>query len=384
MVSKRKTVAFCIPNMIIGGVETVFCSTIDELSNSSDLKIQIITHAQIREPLYADWLKMHPELSVYVYYPLCNWFEDIAPRCRGILKPLRKIAFSLYKKYRRAVVFLSRRFINVDIFIDYKTMEFFKELRHFKQPKIGWIHANIDYIQENALDDRLHIYDKLICLTNDFANDFRKEYPELSEKIWRIYNPINKKSILKSEKKAFRPNSANYFVQVSRLDAKQKDIKTLLDAFELFYIKNNQPDVDLFIVGDGPRAHHLKQISKKLSSYKKIHFVGATTNPYGYMSGAMANILSTNYEGLPTVLLEAQVCGTINISANCKYGPSEILENGKSGLLFPVGNAEILSNLMQDVYLGKIDKQKIIKTAEAGLTRFTPSIIANQILEVLK
>ncbi len=82
-------VAFCVPNMIIGGVETVFFNTINELAKNPKLDVIIITHAQIREPLYANWLKSYPKKSVYVYYPLCNWFEDLAPKCRGILKPIR-------------------------------------------------------------------------------------------------------------------------------------------------------------------------------------------------------------------------------------------------------------------------------------------------------
>ena len=88
----KTKVILCIPNMVIGGVETVFVNTINELSKCPDLSIKIVTHAKIREHLYTDWLKTHPEIPAYVYYPLCNWFEDMQKYCNIFpLKPLRKI-----------------------------------------------------------------------------------------------------------------------------------------------------------------------------------------------------------------------------------------------------------------------------------------------------
>ena len=57
-------------------------------------------------------------------------------------------------------------------------------------------------------------------------------------------------------------------------------------------------------------------------------------------------ILSTKFEGLPTVLIEALTVNDNVISADCKSGPSEILDNGKYGYLFPIGDAKQLAELI--------------------------------------
>ena len=77
IVMAKTKIAICIPNMILGGVESVFCRTLDELLNVPDLEIVVLTHAKITEPLYLDWFKAHPETCVRTYYPLQHVFERL-------------------------------------------------------------------------------------------------------------------------------------------------------------------------------------------------------------------------------------------------------------------------------------------------------------------
>lgn len=381
MKTKKQTkIAFCIPNMIIGGVETVFVNTINELLNEPNLEIQIITHAKIREPLYTDWLKTHPELSVYVYYPLCNWFEDMAPRCHGVLKPLRQIAFSLYKKYRRAVVFLSRRFKNIDIFIDYKNMEFFKELKYFSQYKIAWLHSAPSYFEKNGSFSRLPQYDKIIAITDEFIDEFREMYPKYKDKIVRIYNAIDINAIRKQAAETMMP-AGKYFAHTSRLVA-GKDIKTLLKAFDMFW--KSHMDVNLYIVGDGDMANEFKKYASMLESNRNIVFMGSMSNPYGVMKGAIANILSSEYEGFGMVVVESMALSVPVISSNYKTGSKEILENGKAGMLFNIGNAKQLTKCMEKIVSDTDLSKRIVAQATRSLDRFDPGVIAKQIVWGLK
>ena len=71
----KKRIAFCVPTMIIGGVETVLVNTVEKLLECDDLDLCLVFHTDVIEPKYKDWLKSHPEIPVYVYYPLGNWFE---------------------------------------------------------------------------------------------------------------------------------------------------------------------------------------------------------------------------------------------------------------------------------------------------------------------
>ena len=86
-------------------------------------------------------------------------------------------------------------------------------------------------------------------------------------------------------------------------------------------------------------------------------------NPYPYLKMADIMILTSNYEGLPNVLLEAQTLKKTIVSSDCPSGPKEILKNGKYGYLFKTGNFKDLS---KKVYLAAKNKRLNKKKAEYG------------------
>ena len=71
---------------------------------------------------------------------------------------------------------------------------------------------------------------------------------------------------------------------------------------------------------------------------------GFVDNPYKYMKHSSVFVLSSRWEGLPTVLIEALALGLPVVSTDCPSGPAEILEGGKWGKLVPVGSPEALAN----------------------------------------
>ena len=376
---KRKKVVFFVSGFIVGGVETVFVNTIEALLKNPNLEISIVTHMKLREALYADWLKSHPEIPVYTYFPLGNWFQDLEPKCHGILKPVRRITFSLYKRYRRFI--WRNKFKNMDVLIDYKNGEFYRELSYVNKPKVTWFHSALCYFERDInFLKKIPRYTKIVCLTEDFKKKFNSKYPAYSDKLVHIYNPINVKHIQQLSKQGKSPR-CKYFCHVSRLD-RGKDIKTLLDAFELFY--KSHKDVKLYIIGDGPLANTHKSYASTLKSSKNIIFTGTQYNPYVFMKGALANILSTEFEGLPTVVLESVALEVPCISADCESGPREILLDGKGGLLFEIGNSKQLCEHMLNVYSGNIDKENMIKNMKKSISRFTSSVIAQQIYEMIQ
>ncbi|MBQ8255618.1 MAG: glycosyltransferase [Alphaproteobacteria bacterium] len=377
----KTRVAFCIPDMVIGGVETVFINTLNELIRRDDIEITVVTHNKIREKQYAQWFAEHPGIKLIVYRPLSNWFEDLQKYCKIFpLKQIRKIAFSLYKKYRRVLWQIRKPLKKVDVVIDYKSFEFHREIKLFKQPKIVWAHSAISFFQKSGKFERMGTYDKIVAITDDFVNEFKKLYPEHAHKVVRIYNPIDVTRLRQLADDAECP-SGKYFCHVSRL-TNGKDIKTLIDAFDIFAQKNQ--NINLYIIGDGKMATVFQEYAKQKTSQPQIIFTGAKENPYGYMRGAIANILSSEFEGLPTVLIESMALGTPTISSNCKSGPQEIFENGKSGYLFNVGNAQELAQQMQFVLDNPGDTDKTIKNATASLVRFAPTNIAEQIVNLIK
>ena len=379
----KTRVLFCIPNMVIGGVEFVFVRTLTELLKNKDLEISVIFSSPLSEPVFVDWFNNHPQIQTHIAFPLCQWFESLKDKCRCFpLKQIRKLIFSIYKNFKRIQLAHSDFIKKQDVIIDYASFGFIKEIRHIHKPKITWVHCSINYFNNNKFYDKTKYYDKIVVLSESIKQDLAQQYPEIANKLVRIYNPINLDEIISKSASAFTP-TGQYFSCVSRL-GHDKDIDTVLRAFEKFWVSENRPDVKLYIVGGGETENKLKAFAGKLQSAKNIIFTGKQPNPFGYMRGAIAHILSSYNEGLPTVLIEAAAVGTLNISSNCKSGPAEILMNGRAGVLFEPGNVDELAQIMSDVYAKRIDADTMIANGTAGLSRFTPDSIIPQITKLIK
>ena len=95
-------------------------------------------------------------------------------------------------------------------------------------------------------------------------------------------------------------------------------------------------------------------------------------------------ILSSRFEGLPNVLLEAISLRKFIISSDCPTGPREILENGKNGLLFKIGDYKKLSRLILFYKNNKRTCSKIMKNLNKSSDRFDYKINLNKYLNLLK
>ncbi|HKY54945.1 MAG TPA: glycosyltransferase, partial [Anaerolineales bacterium] len=83
---------------------------------------------------------------------------------------------------------------------------------------------------------------------------------------------------------------------------------------------------------------------------------GFDTNPFAFMKKAAVFVLSSKWEGLPGVLIQALACGCPVVSTDCLSGPSEILKDGEYGYLVPVGDVEALVEAMEATLRGDIRK----------------------------
>ena len=146
-------------------------------------------------------------------------------------------------------------------------------------------------------------------------------------------------------------------VAVGRLQ-RQKNYEMLLGAFaELL----QQSKANLLILGEGELREDLEKLAKKLGIEEYLSLHGFDENPFKYLANADLFVLSSLYEGLPTVLIEALACGCPVVSTNCPSGPEEILNNGEFGRLTPVGNQHLFAKAMiQTLQEQNIDKQRLM------------------------
>jgi len=166
-------------------------------------------------------------------------------------------------------------------------------------------------------------------------------------------NEIQNLAIEEVDSFSFSKNK-KYLISVARI-VKGKRIEDLINAFK--NVRNGFPDTELLIIGDGEARENLVDLADKLNLNEVIHFLGYQSNPFSLISKSDIFILTSEWEGLPNVIIESMICGTAVISTDCISGPREILspnsdisfklinevEQGEFGLLFPVGNVEQLT-----------------------------------------
>ena len=174
-----------------------------------------------------------------------------------------------------------------------------------------------------------------------------------SKRITVIYNPIDLARI-EAMAAAADENGAGWnvptIINVGRL-IEQKDQQTLIQAFAKVHA--HRP-CRLVILGEGEKRETLAALVRKLGVGSDVLMPGFIANPYSWMRQSAVFVLSSKFEGLPTVLIEAMQCGTPVISADCPSGPAEILEAGQWGRLFPPGDVDALASAIEDALDGKL------------------------------
>ena len=221
--------------------------------------------------------------------------------------------------------------------------------------------------------------DEIIVNSLDFKRKFKNRF---NLKTLCIYNPLNKKEIItKSKIKPkikFSKKKIN-FINVGRF-TDQKDQITLLKAINLLKDKIN---FNLLIVGYGKQRNLLLNYINENNLQSKVKIVPYQTNPYNLIKSSDIFILTSLYEGLPNVLLEAQVLKKFIISSNCPTGPREILLNGKAGYLFKVKDYQILSKLILKILRNKNIMHKKIEIGYKNLERFNYEVNLNKYYKII-
>ncbi|MBD1855884.1 MULTISPECIES: glycosyltransferase [Leptolyngbya] len=127
--------------------------------------------------------------------------------------------------------------------------------------------------------------------------------------------------------------------------AAQKDFTTLIRAFSI--LRQEMP-ARLVILGDGALRSQLEAQIQSLGLQADVELPGFVYNPYQYMSRATAFVLSSRWEALPTVLIEAMACGCQVIATQCRSGVDEILSGGEFGQIVPIADPVAMAAAMKN------------------------------------
>ncbi len=165
---------------------------------------------------------------------------------------------------------------------------------------------------------------------------------------------------------------------VGRLE-EQKNFKLLIKVFSQI-----QTDWKLFIAGDGTQKEELEKMIKK----DNIKLIGIRKDIFDFYKKASIFVLSSKKEGFPNALIEAMACGCACVAFDCPYGPSEIIENYKNGILVENQNEEKLKEAIELLIKDENLRKKLAKEAVKVKEKYSIEKIAdeweNAIEEVLK
>ncbi len=222
--------------------------------------------------------------------------------------------------------------------------------------------------------------DSIVAVSHGVADDLAHSLPIDRNRINVIYNPVVTPALLAKAAEPldhpwFKRGELPVILAVGRLST-QKDFATLLKAFAR--VRQHRP-LRLVILGEGSERKEIEGLARELGVEKDVELPGSAENPYNYMKRARLLVLSSRWEGLGNVLIEAMAVGTQVVSTNCPSGPDEILEQGKWGKLVPVGDDKQMAAAICEILDGRVHYEGVERRASA----FTLGTILDSYLEVM-
>jgi glycosyltransferase involved in cell wall biosynthesis len=191
--------------------------------------------------------------------------------------------------------------------------------------------------------------DAVVAVSQGAADDLSNFACLPRNAVTKIFNPVVDTFKEVSDNTEFygleRWKSASFRILTVGTLKQQKNHKLLLHAFSILL---RRVDAHLLILGEGHLRTELETLICKLGINDKVSMPGFVKNPSQFYRAASLFVLSSDWEGLPTVLIEALAFGTPIVSTDCPSGPREILCDGQFGYLVPIADADALATAMAD------------------------------------
>ncbi|MGB3545810.1 MAG: glycosyltransferase [Saprospiraceae bacterium] len=221
--------------------------------------------------------------------------------------------------------------------------------------------------------------DEVIAVSHGVADDLSQVTGMPTAQIKVVYNPVITPSLIENSKAVLdhpwlTGRAAPVVLGVGRL-SEQKDFSTLIKAFA--QVRQHKA-AHLMILGVGPERQSLIDLAASLGVEADVAFLGFVNNPHAYMKQSDVFVLSSKWEGLPNVLIEAMAVGTPVVSTNCPSGAAEILAEGQYGELVGIGDSQAMAAAILKVLNGDV------RSVEAEwLEQFTLATAVKNYLPVL-
>lgn len=362
----KKTLAFYLPSLVGGGAERVTLNLVQYLAKHHDYQIDLVLVSATGE----------------LMHQVPDNVRVIDLESTRMLTSMPKLIKYLKKEKPHAIL-AGMDYVNVIALTAVK-------LARTKTRTVACLHINLTAQLANPVLRRAKYVVPFIKLTHPWANsivatsrgcgeDFLKVTGVGKKNMHLIYNPTITDSILpKSQESVDHPwltnNDTPVILAVGRL-VQQKNFELAIRA--LAEVRKTR-EARLLILGDGPKRAELEALAEELGVREHVDMPGFVENPYAYMSKVSMLLMSSRFEALPAVLIEALHIGTQIVSTDCPNGPEEILENGKYGELIPMHDEKAMAQAIEKT-LDNVD----FKRHDEACQRYIAKHVTEQYLKVL-
>ncbi|MBP1676321.1 MAG: glycosyltransferase family 4 protein [Bacteroidetes bacterium] len=375
-------VLYCVPALFNpGGMERILTEKANYLALIPGYEVTIVTTDQMGRPTY---FELNSKIKiVHLDLDFDSHFTD------RLLK--KYISHKLkIRRYRKALLhIINERKIDICLSLCGKEIDFLATLP-VNCKKIAEIHFSMNFrkqflearkkglvwkllgqIRTIQLKRSVKLLDKLIVLTEKDMLQWKKTHS----------NIVNIPNFSFFDNPKLSNSDTKTVITVGKLDA-QKGYDMLVEAWAI--VAKKHPDWTLNIFGTGEWNEKIGNRISDLNMLDQIKLRGVTNDVLSEYSKSAFYVMSSRYEGLPMVLIEAMTCGLPVVSFDCEYGPSEIITNNLDGFLVENGNivqlAEKICILIEDDALRK----KMGELALQKVKNFSKEPIMAQWTELFK
>jgi len=223
----------------------------------------------------------------------------------------------------------------------------------------------------------------LVAVSKGVKEDLKEAFFINPKKIRVVYNPVDAEWVRKLAEEPLSPEEEELFkkpviVNVARHE-RQKGLHHLLRVFKLV---SDQVEARLLLVGEGRLTPRLKALAKELGIEKKVFFLGWRENPFKYVKRSRLFLLTSLWEGLPMVLLEAMALELPVVAFRSRGGHVELLEGVSPLVDYP--DEEAMARTAVRLLTDPSYREEVLRRQRERLSRFLPSAVAEEYLNYFR
>lgn len=353
----KKKLLISAVHMEIGGIESVLVHFLNNL-DAKKYDIDLI----LFKPVGEFYKSLPSYVNVYPFYHDNRFYkliDKIIKTNNIFIKIIKHILFNYYTAH----FFVNKK--KYDIAIDYAGYYGFMDKYTSKinaSKRYIWVHNDYLYMcRENKkfknkferTKNKYHKFDKIVCVSEGIAKNMIKLLPEYKEKIMYIWNFNDIKNIhVKTELKLtgnYKIISVGRFVNQKGFDRLVEVQKKLID---------NGYSTKIYIAGDGPLKNDINDLIVKYRLEKSIILLGKRRDVLDLLKQSDLFLLTSYYEGFPTVLLESLMCSLPIVAPNVT-GVNDIYKYiaPKGSFILTEDNIEGIYNGVVQAIKGKLNKK---------------------------